>query len=310
LSRQFDIVVVGGGIAGLSAGLTAARLGRSTMVLTGSTLGGHLISIEKIDGYPGFPDGVPGYDLCPMVQEQATAAGAEFAMTELTALRRDGQAWRVEAAGESFAARSVIVATGTRMRDLDVPGESTLRGHGVSQCASCDAPLLRDQAVVVAGGGDSALQEALTLAAHCSSVAIVHHGAAYSGQAAYRSQIESEAKITSVPESEIAEILGDGAVTGVRIRNTASGAVSERDCAAAFVFVGLVPSTSFIQDKSILDAAGHVLTDPTLRTALPGVLAAGTVRSGCLGRAAAASGDGAAAALAADRFLTDGQWRD
>jgi thioredoxin reductase (NADPH) len=310
LGREFDIVVVGGGIAGLSAGLTAARLGRSSLVLTGTTLGGHLISIEKIDGYPGFPDGVPGYDLCPIAQEQGAAAGAEFAMTELTALRRDGETWRIEATGESLMARSVIVASGTRLRDLGVPGEATLRGHGVSQCASCDAPLLRNQAVVVAGGGDSALQEALTLAAHCSSVTIVHHGEAYSGQAAYRSQIENQAKISSVPESEIGEILGDGAVTAVRIRSTASGAISERECAAAFVFVGLAPNTSFIADASILDDAGYVVTDTALRTALPGIFAAGTVRAGCLGRAAAAGGDGAAAALAADRFLTDGHWRD
>ncbi len=302
------MVVVGGGIAGLSAGLTAARLGRSTLVLTGSTLGGHLISIEKIDGYPGFPDGVPGYDLCPIAQEQATAAGAQFSMTEVRALRRDGALWHVEAEGETLATRSVIVATGTRLRDLGVPGESALRGHGVSQCASCDAPLLRNRAVVVAGGGDSALQEALTLAAHCASVTIVHHGDAYTGQAAYRSQVESEAKISSMPSSELTEILGDGAVAGVRIRGTGSGAISERECAAAFVFVGLAPNAAFIDDASILDPAGYLVTDTALRTQRPGLFAAGTVRAGCLGRAAAASGDGAAAALSADRFLTDGQW--
>jgi thioredoxin reductase (NADPH) len=308
LSREFDIVVVGGGIAGLSAGLTAARLGRSTVVLTGTTLGGHLISIEKIDGYPGFPDGVPGYDLCPIAQEQATAAGAQFEMADLSGLALGRNGWHVAASGETFTARSVIVATGTRLRDLGVPGESSLRGHGVSQCASCDAPLLRNQAVVVAGGGDSALQEALTLAAHCSSVTIVHHGSDYSGQRAYRSQVEAQAKISSVPHSEITEILGDGAVTGVHLRNTTSGATSKCECAAAFVFVGLAPNTAFIEDKSILDAAGYVVTDTMLRTRLPGLLAAGTVRAGCMGRATAASGDGAAAALAADRFLADGQW--
>ena len=171
MAKEFDIVVVGGGIAGLAAGLTAARLGRSTLVLTGTTLGGHLITIERIDGYPGFPDGVPGYDLCPIAQEQAMAAGAEFAMTNVTGLERAGDAWRIATEEEGVVARSVILATGTRLRDLDVQGEANLRGHGVSQCASCDAPLLRNRPVVVAGGGDSALQEALTLAMHCSSVA-------------------------------------------------------------------------------------------------------------------------------------------
>lgn len=308
MSRQFDIAVVGGGIAGLTAGLTAARLGRSTLVLTGTTLGGHLITIEKIDGYPGFPDGVPGYDLCPIAQEQATSAGAEFAMTNVTGLERNGDAWQLATEGESLTARSVILCTGTRLRNLGVQGEANLRGHGVSQCASCDAPLLRNQPVVVAGGGDSALQEALTLAMHCSAVTIVHHGAKYSAQAAYRALVEAEPKISSVPDSEITAILGEGAVAGVRIRNTVSGAESDRACAAAFVFVGLAPNTDYLSDKTVLDTNGRVVTDTSLRTRLPGLLAAGTVRAGCYVRAAAASGDGATAALAADRFLETGEW--
>jgi len=278
------------------------------MVLTGATLGGHLITIEKIDGYPGFPDGVPGYDLCPIAQEQAMSAGAEFSMTNLTSLERSGNTWQVATEGESFAARSVILATGTRLRDLGVQGEANLRGHGVSQCASCDAPLLRNQPVVVAGGGDSALQEALTLATHCSSVTIVHHGMQYAAQSAYRSQIEAQQKISSIPESEVTAIHGDGAVTGVRIRNRRTGAESERECAAAFVFVGLAPNTAVVPDESILDAFGYIATDAALRTRLPGVLAAGTVRSGCSVRAAAASGDGVAAALTAERFLATGEW--
>jgi thioredoxin reductase (NADPH) len=308
LSGQFDVVVAGGGIAGLTAGLTAARLGRSALVLTGSTLGGHLITIEKIDGYPGFPDGVPGYDLCPIVQEQATAAGAAFAMTNLVAFERDGEMWRLMTEEGTFSARSVIVATGTRLRDLGVPGEQGLRGHGVSQCASCDAPLLRNQPVVVAGGGDSALQEALTLSAHCSTVTIVHHGTEYSAQAAYRGLVAAQSKIAAVQNSEVVEILGEGGVTGVRIRNLATNAESNRECAAAFVFVGLAPNTAFIADKSLLAASGHIVTDAASRTQATGLLAAGTVRAGCSSRAAAASGDGVTAALTADRFLTTGQW--
>ena len=307
MSGDFDIVVVGGGIAGLTAGVTAARLGRSTLVLTGTTLGGHLIAIEKIDGYPGFPDGVPGYDLCPIAQEQATAAGAEFAMANVTGLERAGEAWRLATEADSYTARSVIIATGTHLRGLGVPGEEALRGHGVSQCASCDAPLLRNQPVVVAGGGDSGLQEALTLAAHCASVAIVHRGAEYGAQSAYRSLVDAQPKIAAVPESEITAILGDGGVTGVRIRNTRTGEQSERACAAAFVFVGLAPNAAFVE-KSVLDDAGYIATDIALRTRLPGLLAAGTVRAQCRVRAAAASGDGANAALTADRFLTTGEW--
>jgi thioredoxin reductase (NADPH) len=138
-SADFDIIVLGGGIAGLTAGLSCARLGRSTLVLTGDTLGGHLLNIDRIDGYPGFPEGVPGFDLCPMAQEQAAEAGAEVRMASASALARDGEIWRVDTPTGDVSAQCVILATGTRLKELDVTGESLLRGKGVSQCASCDA---------------------------------------------------------------------------------------------------------------------------------------------------------------------------
>ena len=164
-----DLVIVGGGVAGLTAALTSARTGRKTHVLTGPALGGQLISIERVDGYPGFPDGVPGYDLCPIIQEQAATAGAEFASTEATGLRADGAApergrWSVKTRQGDVTARAVVIATGTTSKTLGIPGEEPMRGKGVSHCASCDAPLLRGRVVGVVGGGDSALQEALTKA--------------------------------------------------------------------------------------------------------------------------------------------------
>jgi len=162
--HDYDVVIAGGGIAGLTAGLLSARAGRKTRVLTGQTLGGHLLSIERIDGYPGFPDGIPGYELCPMVQEQAAAAGAEFSATEATGLRAHEGRWRVTTGEGDLVARAVVIATGTTSKSLGVPGEAELRGKGVSHCASCDGPLLRTRVVGVVGGGDSALQEALTLA--------------------------------------------------------------------------------------------------------------------------------------------------
>ena len=154
--RKFDIAVVGAGIAGLTAGLTAARLGRNTLVLTGDVLGGQLLSIEKVDGYPGFPEGVPGYDLCPMAQEQAADAGAEFAATEADRLEAAGDGWRLATGEGDVVARAVVLATGCSLRELGVAGEERLRGKGVSHCATCDAPLLRNRVTVVVGGGDSA----------------------------------------------------------------------------------------------------------------------------------------------------------
>ncbi len=162
-NNNYDVVIAGGGIAGLTAALISARAGRATRVLTGPALGGHLLSIERIDGYPGFPDGIPGYDLCPMVQEQAAAAGAEFSAATVTRLEADAGRWRVTDGEGDVRARAVVIASGTTSKVLGIPGEAKLRGKGVSHCASCDGPLIRARVVgVVGGGGDSALQEALT----------------------------------------------------------------------------------------------------------------------------------------------------
>jgi thioredoxin reductase (NADPH) len=302
LTTQFDVIVIGGGLAGLTAGLTAARLGRSTLVLTGDALGGHLITIENVEGYPGYPDGVPGYDLCPIAQEQAAAAGAGLEMAAASAIARDGQAWVIEGGG-ARRARAVIVATGTSLQSLGVPGEAKLRGKGVSQCASCDAPLLRKQKVVVAGGGDSALQEALTLAEHADEVAVVHHGDAPIAQASFRARVAANRRIVLRPNTEITEILGDEVVAGVRVRDTRSGAPAEIEAAGVFVFVGLRPNGALVAELSSLDQSGHIVTDSQLRASRPGLFAAGTVRAGAAGRAAAAAGDGALAAITADAYL-------
>ena len=154
MSNEYDIVVAGGGIAGLTAGLTAARLGHTTMILTGDQLGGNLLSIEKIDGFPGFPDGVAGFELCPSAQGQAAEAGCEFETTEIQSLEGGPGAWILKTAEGDFSARAVILATGSSLKKLGVAGEAEFEGRGVSHCASCDAPLLRDQAVCVVGGGD------------------------------------------------------------------------------------------------------------------------------------------------------------
>ena len=215
---EYDVVIAGGGVAGLTAGLTSARAGRKTRVLTGPALGGHLVSIERIDGYPGFPDGVPGYDLCPIIQEQAAGAGAEFAATEATGLHAEDGRWRVTTGEGDVRARAVVIATGTTLKTLGIPGEEPLRGKGVSHCASCDAPLLRGRIVGVVGGGDSALQEALTLAQHAARVIILHRGSAFSAQAAYVEQVRENPKIEVRFGTIVEEAVGNGGLTGVRTR--------------------------------------------------------------------------------------------
>jgi thioredoxin reductase (NADPH) len=310
LDAEFEVVIAGGGIAGMTAAMTAARLGRKTLVLTGDVPGGQLISIEKIEGYPGFPDGVPGYDLCPMLQEQAAAAGAEFMMTGLERLDpQDGQ-WRVTTGEGDILARAVIVATGSSLKKLDVPGEERLTGNGVSHCASCDAPLFRDRIVAAVGGGDSAMQEALTVAAFASKVFILQRGDALTGQACYRDRVTAHQKIDIRFNTSVTEILGEAKVTGLRTRQSREGAIADLEVAAVFAYVGLQPNTAVLRDRLSLDQAGRISTDGWMRSELTGVCAAGTVRCQSPYRAVSAAGDGASAAVTVDRYLTDGSWRE
>jgi thioredoxin reductase (NADPH) len=309
LATECDVVIAGGGIAGLSAGVTAARLGRKTLVLTGDVPGGQLMSIEKIEGYPSFSEGVPGYDLCPMLQDQAAAAGAEFMMTGLERLdAQDGQ-WRVTTGEGDILARAVIVATGSSLKKLDIPGEERLTGNGVSQCASCDAPLFRDRIVAVVGGGDSAMQEALTLAAFAAKVIVLHRGDALIGQASYRDRVTAHQKIDIRFNTVVIEILGEAKVTGLRTRQSRDAA-ADLEVAAIFAYIGLRPNTAVLQDRLSLDGAGRIPTDGWMRSELAGVCAAGTVRSQSPCRAVSAAGDGASAAVTIDRYLTDGAWRE
>lgn len=309
MTTQFDVVIAGGGIAGLTAALTSARLGRATLVLTGDILGGQLLSINKVDGFPGFPDGIAGYELCPMAQEQAAAAGAEFSATTLKQLAQEGRQWRVKTAeGEEHAARAVILATGAGLKALGVPGEARLQGKGVSHCASCDAPLLRDRSAVVVGGGDFAAQEALTLAEFAARVIILHRGEALSAQPAYRDAVLAHPRVELRFNAVLDEILGDNKVTGVRVRDRATGQAADVETSGVFVYIGLQPNSAVLQGRAALDPAGRISTVASMRTELPGICAAGAVRSGWPGRAVASAGEGATAAVAVDRYLRDGTW--
>ena len=304
-----DVLIAGGGIAGLSAALASARMGRRTRALTGPALGGQLLSIERIDGYPGFPDGIPGYELCPMVQEQAVAAGAEFSAATATTVAANGGGWRIASSEGEIHAGAVVIATGTTSKELGIPGEARLRGKGVSHCASCDGPLLRSRTVGVVGGGDSALQEALTLAQYVSRVIVLHRGNTLSAQAAYRDAVRDHAKIDLRTNTVVEEVIGDPVVTAVRTRTTTDGSTSELELAALFVYIGLAPNAAWLDGLIELDPSGRISTDDQMRSRLPGLLVAGTVRGGSVGRAASAAGDGMTAAVAADRYLSDGIWR-
>jgi thioredoxin reductase (NADPH) len=308
MSNSYDVAVVGAGIAGLTAALTSARLGWRTAILTGGTIGGQLVSIDKIEGVPGFPDGVPGYDLCPMAQEMADAAGAAFLMSGADAVARNGEGWRLASAEGEVLARAVVAATGTSLARLGAPGEDRLVGKGVSHCASCDAPLLRGQVVVVVGGGDSAMQESLTLIDHVAKVVLLERGEGLTGQASYRERVSSNPKIELRFGATVTEIAGDDAVTHVRVRDVASGEESELEAAAVFPCAGLVPNAELFRELAQMDETGRIRVDAAMRTSAPGLCAGGNVRQGSPHRAAGAMGDGTVAAMAIDRYLKTGQW--
>ncbi len=300
---DYDIIIIGSGLAGLTAGLFAARQGLSTLVLESNIPGGHLISIEKIEDFPGFPDGIAGYDLCPTVQRQAADHGAQFQRAEVLSLEAQDRMWSVTTDEERHRAKAVIIATGSSLKDLGVPGEAKLIGRGVSHCASCDGPLYNGQTVGVVGGGDSALQEALTLANYAEQVIVFQHAADFSAQQCYRQRVRSEAKISARYQTVVEEILGDDVVTGVRVRDLVSGDSSKVDLTGLFVYVGLQPNTALLKDLVRLSDTGHVPTDGWMRTERPGLFAAGDIRQDSATQAITSAGDGATAAIAAYRYL-------
>jgi thioredoxin reductase (NADPH) len=301
----YDVVIVGAGLAGLTAGLFAARQGLSTLILEANIPGGHLINIEKIEDFPGFPDGVAGYDLCPTVQRQAADHGAQFQRAEVQSLRAEGGRWFVVMDGERHNAKAVIIATGSSLKELGVPGESKLMGRGVSHCASCDGPLYNGQVVGVVGGGDSALQEALTLTSYAEQVVIFDQAETFAAQHSYQRRVSYNSKIESRHASVVEEILGHDVLAGVRARDLHTNAASEVRLSALFVYVGMKPNTAFLKEIVKLSETGHVPTDSWMRTERRGLYAIGDIRRDSAAQAIAAAGDGATAAIAVYRYIQE-----
>lgn len=303
--REFDLVVIGAGVAGLTAATHAARCGMSVAVVERMGVGGQIAAAERIENFPSFPQGLSGAELGPLLHEQAEAAGAEFVLDTVEGITIDGD-WRVvNAASEPLKARAVIVAAGSALKPLGVPGEEAFLGRGVSHCASCDGHFFSGQDVCVIGGGDSALDEALVLTEHAVCVAIIHRGATFDAQRALVDRVTANGKIEIVPSTAVEEIFGDDNVSGVRLRDLTSRAVHERAVKGVFVYVGLEPNSAFLRGVVALDAAGHVDTDIMMRSSVPGIFAAGDIRAHSVAQLAAVAGDGATAAIAAWRYLKE-----
>ncbi|HEY7219956.1 MAG TPA: FAD-dependent oxidoreductase [Candidatus Binatia bacterium] len=302
---NYDVIVIGSGLAGLTAGLFAARHGLSTLVLESNIPGGHLMNIEKIEDFPGFPDGVAGYDLCPGLQRQAADQGAEFQRAEVLRLEPKDRFWSVVTDEEEHRSKAVIVATGSSLKELGVPGEAKLQGRGVSHCASCDGPLYNGQVVGVVGGGDAALQEALTLSNYAESVVIFNREESFAGQQSYLQRALSNAKIRPRHRTVVEEILGDAVVSAVRARDLKTDEVSQIALAGVFVYVGTQPNTALLKDIVKLSDTGHVPTDGWMKTQRDGLYAAGDIRKDSASQAITCAGDGATAAIAAYRYIKE-----
>lgn len=301
--NTYDVIIIGGGAAGLTAGLYASRAGLKTLLLERMMPGGQIINAELIENFPGFPDGISGAEIGPLMQAQASKYGMEIQMGEVDGLTRANGGWRASAYGSDYDSKAIILAGGSTLRKLGVPGEEELYGAGVSYCATCDGGFFRDEVVGVVGGGDSALDEALVLTEYASKVMLFHRGDAFSGQRVYQDRVLAHDKIEVRLNATVDAIIGEGQVEGVGITDVTSGETSRVDLSGVFIYVGLEPNTSYLDDLLPLDGGGHIPTDIWMRTPVEGIFAAGDIRQNSAAQLVTSAGDGATAAIAAQRYL-------
>lgn len=303
-----DLVIVGGGVAGLSAGLYAAWQKLDAVLIERMGTGGQIVNAARVENFPGFPGGVGGYDLAAQMAEQAMDLGLRVEYAEVQGLGSEGDRHVVHTDGETYRARAVILTAGSTLARLGCPGEAELEGRGVSYCALCDAGFFAGQPVVVVGGGDSAADEALYLAGVASEVTVLVRGEEWQAAAALAERVEANEMIAVRWGTTVEAIEGAEGVEGVRVR-TADGAPETIPCTGVFIYTGLAPNTAWLADLLPLDEGGHVEVDAWMRTAVPGIFAAGDIRQHSARQLVTVAGDGGTAAVAAARYLRSGEWR-
>ena len=303
-----DVLIVGGGVAGMTAAMFAARHGLKTAIVERMMGGASIINIEKIENFPGFPEGISGAELGPAVQEQAMNAGADFIMGETTKISTDGDYRVVETDAGEHRAKAVIIAAGSTLRQLGIPGEEEFFGRGVSQCATCDGPLYMDQAVAVVGGGDSAADEALTLTEYAQHVTLIHRGGQLRSQQALTDRVNENPKIETMWNTTIEEVLGSDTMTGLRLRNSETDTETALELSGLFVYVGLEPNSGMVEGLLETDNAGHIPVNLSMETQVPGVYAVGDLRQYSSSQLVSAAGDGATAAIAAFKYISNRSW--
>lgn len=307
-SEVRDVIIVGSGPAGYTAAVYTARANLKPLLLAGSvTAGGELMNTTDVENYPGFPDGIMGPDLMENFEKQAARFGTEIQFEDVTELDLDGDIKTVTiGTGETFKARSIILSTGSAYRELGLPNEKRLSGHGVSWCATCDGFFFKDQDIAVIGGGDSAMEEALFLTKFAKSVTVVHRRDALRASKIMADRALAHEKISFVWNTGVEDVLGQDKVTGLRLKNLLDGTESELAVTGVFVAIGNDPRTDLVKDKLELTAEGTIAVDGrTSKTSVAGVFAAGDVIDPTYRQAITASGSGCVAALDVEHYLAD-----
>lgn len=305
IPKTYEVIVIGGGPAGLTASLYTARSRFSTLLIEWALYGGQMTTTDLIENYPGFPEGIAGADLSRLMEEQARRFGVETATQEVVGVRLEGDKKIVQTHESTYGCDALILCMGTEYRKLGVPGEKEFTGKGVSFCSTCDAAFFRDCRIVVVGGGDSALTEAIFLTKFASEVTIIHRRDALRGTKIYQERASANPKIKFLWNSVIQEIKGNNTVRSVVVKNVKTNEVRDLETDGVFVFVGLVPRTQFARDLVKTDEAGYIITDENCETSVRGIFAAGDCRKQLLRQVSTAVGNGATAAFAVEKYLEE-----
>lgn len=301
---MYDVIILGSGPAGLTAAIYTTRADLKTLVISGVKWGGQLMLTTLVENFPGFPEGIQGPDLMANMRKQAEKFGAEFVDDDFTSADFSSRPFKISVGAKTYEAKSVIIATGADTKWLGVPGEQEKIGRGVSSCAPCDGAFFRDKNVVVVGGGDSAMEEALVLTKFASSVTIVHRRDQFKASEIMQKRVKENPKIKIMFNSEITEILGEGKVEKIKIKNNQTGQISEMPIDGVFVAIGHIPNTKAFKDIE-LDEQGFVKVHDHFLTNKEGVFVAGDVHDSRYKQAITAAGYGCAAALEAEKWLEE-----
>jgi thioredoxin reductase (NADPH) len=305
MKQDYELIIIGGGPAGLTAGLYASRARLDTLLIERGMMGGLIADAELVENFPGFPQGIMGSALGDFLREQATRFGLETINAEVAEVQINGHQRRVKTTETSYHAKAVIIASGCERRKLGVPREAELTGRGISYCATCDASFFKNKVVACVGGGDRALSEAIHLSKFASKIYIIHRRDQFRGAKVLQERAEADPKIEFVLSSVVEGIEGASVVEGLKLRNTATNTASVLKVSGAFVSIGLMPNTSYLKGLLPLDDQGYIMVDERMQTELPGVFAAGDIRHNSPQQAITAAGDGATAAINAQRYLTE-----